>query len=86
MDSRQDFFQNVCCLYFEAGGVDTGMAAEIFVLQQVLIDQEPHMVVGSFIRPRTLTEPGVMPKYSSMWASSAKESLAELICLTRPWF
>ena len=35
MDSRQDFFQNVCCLYFEAGGVDTGMAAEIFVLQQL---------------------------------------------------
>ena len=31
----------------------------------------------------TLTEPGVMPKYSSMWASSAKESLAELICFDK---
>ena len=38
---------------------------------------------GSFMRPRTLTEPGVISRYFSISAGSAKDRRATLSCFDR---
>lgn len=46
VDGGQNGFHQVFCAQAQAGSIDAGVAAHIFAVQHIFIDQKLHMVFG----------------------------------------
>ena len=46
VDGGQNGFHQVFCAQAQAGSIDAGVAAHIFTVQHIFIDQKLHMVFG----------------------------------------
>ena len=78
-----NFLHQIFSCEFETRGINTGMTAEVWLLHDIFINKKLYFFSESFISPNTLTDPGVISRYFSIYSgfSSPRAALTfAMVC------
>ena len=80
---RKHLFDQIRRPHAEAGGIDAGVAPEIFTVQHLFIDQQLHLMLRIVHQSQHTDRAGGDIRNFSMYSGLAKDNLAEPICADR---